>query len=124
MARTLFDAGANRGNLAYARAQRDIALAGYEKAIQSAFRDVADALAQRATIDEQLSAQQALAGAADQAVTLSEARFQRGSDTYLNVLISRRSLYAAQQTLVAARLARETNLVTLYAALGGGLDDR
>ena len=96
-------------------------MANYEKAIQSAFRDVADALAQRATIDEQLSAQQALTTAADQSLTLSSARFDRGSDTYLNVLIARRTLYTAQQTLVAARLAKAANLVALYADLGGGL---
>jgi multidrug efflux system outer membrane protein len=121
ISQTIFDAGANQGNLAYAKAQRDLAVANYEKAIQSAFRDVADALAQRATIDEQLSAQQALTDAADQDLTLSAARFDRGSDTYLNVLIARRTLYASQQTLVSARLARAANLVTLYTALGGGL---
>jgi len=121
ISQTIFDAGANQGNLAYAKAQRDVAVATYEKAIQSAFREVADALAQRATIDEQLSAQQALTAAADQSLTLSSARFDRGSDTYLNVLIARRTLYTAQQTLVTARLAKATNLVTLYTALGGGL---
>ena len=121
VSQTIFDAGANQGNLDYAKAQRDLALANYEKAIQAAFRDVADALAQRATIDEQLSAQRALTDAANQDLTLSAARFDKGSDTYLNVLIARRTLYASQQTLVAARLARATNLVTLYTALGGGL---
>ena len=122
VSQTLFDNGASRGNLAYAKAQRDIDLAGYEKAIQTAFREVADALAQRRTIDEQLAAQQALVDAASRSLDLSTARFDRGSDTYLNVLIARRTLYAAQQTLVAARLARTANLVTLYASLGGGLD--
>jgi multidrug efflux system outer membrane protein len=121
VSQTIFDAGANKGNLAYAKAQRDLATANYEKAIQAAFRDVADALALRATIDEQLSAQQALTDAADQDLSLSAARFDKGSDTYLNVLIARRTLYTAQQTLVAARLAKATNLVTLYTALGGGL---
>ena len=121
ISQTIFDAGANRGNLAYAKAQRDLATANYEKAIQAAFRDVADALALRSTIDEQLAAQQALTTAADQSLTLSSARFDRGSDTYLNVLIARRTLYAAQQTLVTARLAKATNLVNLYTDLGGGL---
>ena len=120
ISQTIFDFGANRGNLAYAKAQRDLATANYEKAIQSAFKDVADALAQRATIDEQLSAQQALTDAANQDLTLSAARFDKGSDTYLNVLIARRTLYTSQQTLVTARLAKATNLVTLYTALGGG----
>jgi multidrug efflux system outer membrane protein len=119
---TLFDAGANRGNLDLAKAQRDAGVATYEKTIQTAFREVADALAQRGTIDEQLAAQQALAAASDNALRLSTARYQRGSDTYLNVLIAQRSLYAARQTLVASQLARSTNLVTLYAALGGGLE--
>ncbi len=122
VSQTIFDAGANQGNLAYAKAQRDLALANYEKAIQTAFREVADALALRATIDEQLAAQQALADAADRALTLSTARFDKGSDTYLNVLVARRTLYTAQQTLVSARLARATNLVSLYTSLGGGLD--
>ena len=119
---TLFDAGANRGNLELAKAQRDAGVATYEKAIQTAFREVADALAQRGTIDEELAAQQALTDASDNALRLSSARYQRGSDTYLNVLIAQRTLYAARQTLVASELAKQTNLVALYSALGGGLD--
>ncbi len=119
---TLFDAGANRGNLELAKAQRDAAVATYEKTIQTAFREVADALAQRGTIDEQLAAQQALEAASDDGLRLSTARYERGSDTYLNVLIAQRTLYAARQTLVASELARTTNLVTLYTALGGGLN--
>jgi multidrug efflux system outer membrane protein len=118
---TLFDAGANRGNLDLAKAQRDAAVATYEKTIQTAFREVADALAQRGTIEEQLAAQRALEAASNDALRLSTARYEHGSDTYLNVLIAQRSLYAARQTLVASELARTTNLVTLYAALGGGL---
>jgi len=121
VSQTIFDAGANRGNLAYAKAQRDLAVANYEKAIQTAFREVADALAQRGTIDEQLAAQEALTAAAADSLRLSTARYQQGSDTYLNVLIAERSFYSARQTLVASQLARATNLVTLYTALGGGL---
>jgi multidrug efflux system outer membrane protein len=97
-------------------------VAQYEKAIQTAFREVADALAQRGTIDEQLAAQEGLTDASRQALAISTARYQRGADTYLNVLIAQRTYYAAQQTLVTTRLARSTNLVTLYGALGGGLD--
>jgi multidrug efflux system outer membrane protein len=119
---TLFDAGANRGNLELAKAQRDAGVATYEKSIQTAFREVADALAQRGTIDEELAAQQALTDASDNAFRLSSARYQRGVDTYLNVLIAQRTLYAARQTLVASQLAKQTNLVTLYSALGGGLN--
>ena len=122
ISQTIFDAGANRGNLEYAKAQRAVSVANYEKAIQTAFREVADALAQRGTIDEQLAAQQALTAAAANALRLSTARYEQGSDTYLNVLIAERTLYSAQQTLVATRLAETTNLVTLYAALGGGLN--
>ena len=118
----IFDAGANRGNLAYARAQRDLSVAQYEKAIQTAFREVADALAQRGTIEEQLAAQRALDAASADALRLSTARYQRGADSYLNTLIAQRTLYSARQTLVATELARSVNLVTLYSVLGGGLD--
>ncbi len=117
----IFDFGANRGNLAYAKAQKDAALATYEKAIQTAFREVSDALALRGTIDEQLAAQKALVDAADHAYRLSDARYQRGADTWLNALIAQRTLYAARQSVVNIRLARATNLVTLYTTLGGGL---
>ena len=122
ISQTLFDFGANRGNLDLAKAQRDAGIANYEKAIQTAFREVADALAERGTIDEQLAAQAALTAAAAETLHLSTARYEYGSDTYLNVLIAQRSYYAAQQTLVASQLAKATNLVILYAALGGGLD--
>ena len=97
-------------------------MANYEKAIQTAFREVADALAQRGTIDEQLAAQRALTAASANALRLSTARYEQGSDTYLNVLIAQRALYSARQTLVASQLAESINLVTLYAALGGGLN--
>jgi multidrug efflux system outer membrane protein len=121
ISQTIFDAGSNLGNLDYAKAQRDISIANYEKSIQTAFREVADALAERGTISEQLEAQQTLTAAAADSLRLSTARFQQGSDTYLNVLIAERALYSARQTLVATELAKATNLVTLYAALGGGL---
>jgi len=121
ISQTIFDAGANRGNLAFAKAQRDLEVATYEKTIQSAFREVADALAQRGTIDEQLAAQQALTDAAANALRLSTARYERGSDTFLNVLVAQRTLYAARQTLVAAQLSKANNMITLYASLGGGL---
>ncbi|MGZ3274717.1 MAG: efflux transporter outer membrane subunit [Caulobacteraceae bacterium] len=116
----IFAGGRNAGNVRSAKAQRDAAVAQYEKAIQTAFRDVADALARQGTISEQLAAQQALANSASQAVTLTDARYQRGADPYLNVLIAQRALYVAQQSLIAARLTRLTNAVSLYRALGGG----
>jgi multidrug efflux system outer membrane protein len=116
----IFQGGRNLGGLKAAQAQRDAAVAQYEKAIQSAFRDVADALARQGTIDAQLQAQQTLESSADDALTLTNARYERGTDPYLNVLIAQRVLYNAQQTLVAARLTGLANRVSLYRALGGG----
>ncbi|BCS52527.1 AdeC/AdeK/OprM family multidrug efflux complex outer membrane factor [Geobacter sp. SVR] len=116
----IFDGGANRANLKVSEVDRDIAVAQYEKTIQTAFREVADALAQRGTIDDQLTAQQALTEATGASYRLSQARFDRGIDSYLNVLDSQRSLYSSQQSLIGTRLLRLSNLVTLYKVLGGG----
>lgn len=116
----IFDAGSNMANLDAAIADRDIYLAQYEKVIQSAFREVADALAQRGTIGDQVDAQQSLVHAASESYRLSDARYTRGIDSYLTVLDAQRSLYGAQQGLIALRLARFTNRVTLYKVLGGG----
>lgn len=116
----LFTGGLNMGNLHAAQAQRDAAVAGYENAVQSAFRDVADALASAGGTVEQLDAQQALVDASAQALTLSTARYQRGADTYLNMLVAQRTLFAAQEGLVTAKLAHVSSRVTLYRALGGG----
>jgi multidrug efflux system outer membrane protein len=116
----IFDAGRNLATLEVAEAERDIAVAQYEKAIQSAFKEVADALAQRGTVDEQLAAQKALVEAASESYRLSEARFRRGVDSYMSVLDSQRSSYTSQQGLISVRLSRLTNLVTLYKVLGGG----
>lgn len=102
------------------KVDREIALAQYEKAIQTGFREVADALAQRATLGDQLQAQQSLVDASAESYRLSDARFTRGIDSYLRVLDAQRSLYGAQQGLIAIRLTRLTNLVTLYKVLGGG----
>jgi multidrug efflux system outer membrane protein len=120
LSQPIFDAGQNIGSLRYAKAERDVAVAQYEKAIQTAFREVADALARQGTIGEQLSAQQALVAASDEALKLSNARYERGADTYLNVLIAERSLYAARQSLIATQMAALANAVALYQALGGG----
>jgi multidrug efflux system outer membrane protein len=116
----IFAGGRNVAGLKSAKAQRDQAVAQYEKAIQSAFRDVADALARQGTIDEQLSAQRALSTAADQALSLTTARYERGVDPYLNVLVAQRAAYSARQTLISTGLTRLTNAVSLYRALGGG----
>ena len=116
----IFDAGRNQANLEVAETDRAIALAGYEKAIQTAFREVADALAQRGTIEEELNAQQALVEATAQTHRLAEARFAKGIDSFLNVLDAQRSFSSAQQNLINVRLARLTSQVTLYKVLGGG----
>lgn len=116
----IFQGGANRANLEAAEADRDIAVAQYERAIQTAFKEVADALAQRGTIDDQVKAQQSLTDATAESYRLSKARYDKGVDNYLSVLDSQRSLYSAQQSLITVRLSRLNNLVTLYKVLGGG----
>ena len=117
----IFSGGKNIANLHYAKAERDTAVAQYELAIQTAFRETADALAQRGTAVQQIQAQEALVEAATAAVKLSQVRYEQGVDTYLTLLIAQRTLYTAQQTLISARLTRASNLVTLYRVLGGGV---
>ena len=116
----LFRGGALVGNLNAAHVNRDIAVAQYEKAIQTGFREVADALALTRTLGRERTAQQALVRATGRAYQLSQQRYKAGRDSYLTVLDSQRSYYAAQQTLIAAELAQQNNRVTLYKALGGG----
>lgn len=120
-AQTLFDGGANRGNLAAAKARRDLAVAQYQKAIQTAFREVADALARRGTINDQMTAQADLEAAATDSYALAQARYKEGIDPFLNALDAQRTLYGARQALAATRLIRADNLVTLYRSLGGDL---
>jgi multidrug efflux system outer membrane protein len=117
----IFAGGANVANLQATKLQRDTAIAQYEKAIQTAFREVADALVARGTLDEQLAAQQALVTASEKAYRLADMRYRGGIDSYLSALDAQRTLYNAQQQLQAVRLVRLQNLVTLYKALGGGL---
>jgi multidrug efflux system outer membrane protein len=117
----IFTGGENQGNLDLAKTEKRIDIANYEKAIQTAFREVADALAARGTYGDQLRAQATLVQAASDSYNLSQMRFRTGVDTFLNVLDSQRTLYAAQQTLVTVKEAELTNLVTLYKVLGGGL---
>ena len=102
------------------KTQREIAVAEYEKAIQSAFREVADALAVRGTVNEQVAAQEALVTALAETHRLALARFEEGVDSYFGVLDAERSLFGAQQGLVSLRLAQLVSQVKLYAALGGG----
>lgn len=116
----IFDAGRNRANLAVAQVQRDIAVAQYERTIQTAFRDVADALAGRATLDEQLRATQAQAQAEQARYSLSDLRFRSGVSSSLELLDAERSLFASQQAVVQTQLALLQNRVSTYRALGGG----
>lgn len=120
MVMPVFNAGRNRATLDVAEVDRQLALVSYERTIQAAFREVADALAVRATIDEQLAAQEGLVRAAADGLRLADARFRGGVDSYLPVLDAQRALYQSQQGAIAVRLARSANLVSLYRALGGG----
>jgi multidrug efflux system outer membrane protein len=104
------------------KVDREIALAQYEKAIQAAFREVADALAVEGTVEDQLAAQQSLVNAVAETYRLSNLRYEKGVDSYLGVLDAQRTLRVAEQVLIAFRLARIANQVRLYAVLGGGRD--
>lgn len=115
----LFAGGRNRAALAGARAQFDVAVASYERAIQIAFREVADALARRGTIDDQLAAQSRLVAATTDSFRLTEARYRGGVDTFLANLDAQRSLYQAQRSLAQTQLVAATNRVALYRTLGG-----
>lgn len=116
----IFDAGRNQAGLEVAKAQRDIAVAQYEKSVQTAFREVADALAGRATLGEQWTAQQAQAEAESERFRLAELRYRNGVASFLDVLDAQRSLFVAEQALSQTRLAQQQNRVALYKALGGG----
>jgi len=117
---TLFDGGAHDASLAYAKSQRALYVSNYELTLQTAFKEVADALARRATMDEQVAAQAALVEAADDSYGLANARYAKGVDSFLSALDSQRTLYSAQQALVTTQLEAMKNRVTLYQVLGGG----
>ncbi|ANI14783.1 transporter [Pseudomonas citronellolis] len=116
----IFDAGSNQAGLDAAKITRDIDVANYEKALQTAFSEVADALSVRSHINERLDAQRELTAATDKSYDLSLALYKQGSDSFLEVLDAQRSLYSAQQTLISLELAEQVNRVTLYKVLGGG----
>jgi multidrug efflux system outer membrane protein len=116
----IFDAGRNQAGLDSARTGRDIAVAQYEKAIQTAFREVADALAGRATLNEQLQAQQVQLEAEAERFHLADLRYNNGMASYLELLDAQRSLFAVQQAVAQTRLSYLQNQVALYKALGGG----
>jgi outer membrane protein, multidrug efflux system len=119
----IFDAGRNSANLSLAEVRNNVAVADYEKAIQIAFREVADALAARATLDEQIDAQRAVQEAQAERLKLADLRYQSGVASSLEVLDAQRELFSAQQALVQARLLRLTNAIDLYRSLGGGLNE-
>jgi multidrug efflux system outer membrane protein len=116
----IFDAGRNQSNLEAAQLARDAAVLGYEKAIQTAFREVSDALAGRATLGEQLRAQTAQAEAEQVRFRLADLRYRNGVSSYLEVLDAQRALFIAQQAVVQVQLQRLQNQVSLYRVLGGG----
>ena len=115
----IFRAGAGRAGVEFSQAQRDALLATYERTIQSAFREVSDALARQGTITEQTRADRANLDAAQDTFRLTEARYRGGIDTFLSSLDAQRSYYTAQRRLVATQLVAATNRVTLYRTLGG-----
>jgi outer membrane protein, multidrug efflux system len=115
----IFTGGSLRANVKAAEADRDIAIAKYEKAIQASFREVSDGLIQRKSLFDQLEAQRSLVNDLSETQRLSVARYEAGLDSYLGVLVAQRSLYAAQQGLTAMRFAFQANQIMLYKALGG-----
>ncbi|NTV45801.1 MAG: efflux transporter outer membrane subunit, partial [Chlorobiales bacterium] len=116
----IFQAGRLRSNLKLAENNRDIAVARYEKAVQTAFREVADALVARAACTEQLQAQRALVKESDQACTITKARYDHGVDSYFALLDAQRSLFEAQQNEILIHQQTLANMIDLYKALGGG----
>lgn len=117
----IFDGGENKANLAYSQAQQQKYLAAYEYAIQSAFTEVADALARRSTIQDQLNAENALVDAATRSYNLSFSRYKNGVDSFQTALESQRTMYSASQSLITTRQTDLENRISLYKVLGGGL---
>ena len=116
----IFDVGSTRAKLDVSKISRKIEIANYEKAIQTAFREVADALAIRSILDEKLQAQELLLSAQQKRFDLTNARYRQGVDSYVDVLLAQKDLYAAQQDLLQFQAARLLNAITLYRSLGGG----
>lgn len=118
----IFDGGANKANLAYSTAQRSLFLSTYEKSVQTAFKEVSDALARRGTMQEQLEAQRAQVAAAEDNYRLALARYQSGVDSYLNALDAQRTVYGGRQSLLSVQAMALENRITLYRVMGGGAD--
>ena len=115
----IFKGGENKANLDYANAQQKIALAQYEKTIQSAFKDVSDALIERANISKQLNAQEDLVNTAQKSYEVALNSYKYGLGTYLNVLVAQKTLFDTQRVLVDTKLNELINRVSLYTSLGG-----
>lgn len=120
----IFDAGRNSASLSLADVRKNLAIVDYEKTIQVAFREVADALAARSSIDEQIEAQRAVLTAQADRLQLAQQRFNNGVSGSLDVLDAQRDLFSAEQALVQVSLLRLTNAIDLYRALGGGLNEK
>ena len=119
----IFDAGRNKANLSLAEVRTDIAIASYEKTIQVAFREVADALSARATLSDEITAQEAVRSSQAARLELAQARYKNGIASYLDVLDAERELFASEQQLLQTKLLKITNTVDLYRSLGGGLNE-
>lgn len=120
----IFQGGQNVAALDLAQVQKRIEIASYEKAIQTAFREVSDGLAARGTFDNQIKSLERFTGSQERRLVLSDLRYRNGVDSYLSVLTAQNDLYSAQLLLINARLQRLTNLVDLYQFLGGGWIER
>jgi multidrug efflux system outer membrane protein len=116
---TIFQSGAGRAGVRQSQAQRNAAVATYQKTIQTAFREVADALARRGTINDEIAARQRQQAATADTYVLTEARYRAGIDPFLTVLDAQRSYYSAQQQMVLTKLTAAQNIVTLYQSIGG-----
>jgi multidrug efflux system outer membrane protein len=119
----IFDSGRNKANLKVAEVRSEIAVTSYEKTIQVAFREVADALAARATLNDEADAQQAVQKSQSERLVLAQARYQNGIANYLEVLDAERELFTAEQQLLQTKLLNLTNAIDLYRALGGGIQE-
>jgi len=116
---TIFQSGAGHANLRLSQAQRNAAVATYQRTIQAAFRDVADALARRGTMNDEIAARQRNQAAAADNYTLTEARYREGIDPFLTVLVAQRSYYSAQQSMVQTKLTAAQNIADVYQSIGG-----
>ena len=121
LALPIFQGGAGVAGVAQSKAERDAALASYERSIQAAFRDTADALARQGTLTAQMSAQTAALAAATDAARLTEARYRAGVDSFLTSLVAQRSLFSARRAMTNVQLTDAINRVALYRALGGDI---